>query len=156
ARGSNAKELVLEAENIVSERLGSFVYGYDEAELEASIIRLMTARRNTLAVAEACTGGRISSRLTYVPGSSAVLLAGLVTYSNKAKIRFLGVRPETLEKNGAVSEPAAQEMAEGARRETGADYALSVTGIAGPSGGSPEKPVGTVFIGLAGAGETVV
>jgi nicotinamide-nucleotide amidase len=156
ARGSDAKELVLEAENIVSERLGSFVYGYDEEELEAAIIRVMTERQKTLALAESCTGGRISSRLTDVPGSSAVLLAGLVTYSNRAKIKFLGVRPETLAKSGAVSEPVAQEMAEGARRETGADYSLSVTGIAGPTGGSPEKPVGTVFIGLAGAGETVV
>ena len=156
ARGNAAQELVGEAERTVSERLGSFVYGYDEEELETSIIQLMAARKKTLAVAESCTGGRISSRLTDVPGSSAVLLAGLVTYSNQAKIKFLGVRPETLEKNGAVSEPVAQEMAEGARRETGADYALSVTGIAGPAGGSPEKPVGTVFIGLAGAGETIV
>jgi nicotinamide-nucleotide amidase len=91
-----------------------------------------------------------------VPGASAVLLAGLVTYSNQAKQRFLGVRAETLAQYGAVSEPVARQMAEGALKETGADYALSVTGIAGPGGGTPAKPVGTVFIGLAGPFETLV
>jgi nicotinamide-nucleotide amidase len=85
-----------------------------------------------------------------------VLLAGLVTYSNAAKEKFLGVSSETLAQHGAVSEPVARQMAEGARRETGADYALSITGIAGPAGGTPEKPVGTVFIGLAGPFETKV
>ena len=110
-----------------------------------------------LAAAESCTGGGIANRLTNVPGASVVLLAGLVTYSNAAKQKFLGVRAETLAAHGAVSEPTAREMAEGARRETGADFAVSVTGIAGPGGGSDAKPVGTVFIGLAGpAGTTVL
>ena len=85
-----------------------------------------------------------------------MLLAGLVTYSNQAKKKFLGVRSETLEQHGAVSEPVAREMAEGARKQTGADYAISVTGIAGPGGGTDAKPVGTVFMGLAGNFETVV
>jgi PncC family amidohydrolase len=85
-----------------------------------------------------------------------VFLAGLVTYANEAKQKFLGVRPETLAQYGAVSAEVAREMAEGARRQTGADFALSVTGIAGPSGGTPEKPVGTVFIGLAGPAATAV
>lgn len=156
ARGSGAKGMVKEAEEIVRARLGNFLYGVDEEDIEANIIRLMTERHKTLAVAESCTGGRLASRLTDVPGSSAVLLAGLVTYSNEAKQKFLRVRPETLAQHGAVSEPVAREMAEGALRETGASFALSITGIAGPTGGTAEKPVGTVFIGLAGAGETVV
>jgi nicotinamide-nucleotide amidase len=91
-----------------------------------------------------------------VPGASAVLLAGLVTYSNTAKQRFLGVHAETLARHGAVSKPVAREMAEGARQQTQADYALSATGIAGPSGGTPDKPVGTVFMGLAGPSGTAV
>ncbi len=91
-----------------------------------------------------------------MPGASAVLLAGLVTYSNAAKQKFLGVLADTLARHGAVSEAVAREMAEGARQQTQADYTLAVTGIAGPSGGTPDKPVGTVFIGLAGPSGTLV
>lgn len=156
ARGGHAAETVARAEQLVRERIGANIYGQDEDELEAVVIRLLTERKETLAVAESCTGGCIAHRLTNVPGASAVLLAGLVTYSNAAKQKFLGVSDETLAEHGAVSEPVARQMAEGARRETGATYALSVTGIAGPSGGTPAKPVGTVFIGLAGPFETVV
>ena len=93
--------------------------------------------------------------MTNVPGASAVLLAGLVTYSNTAKQKFLGVQAGTLARHGAVSEAVAREMAEGARQQTQADYALAVTGIAGPSGGTPDKPVGTVFIGLASPSGTL-
>jgi len=150
ARGATAGTTVRAAEGIVRERLGAFIYAEDDEEQEAVIIRLLTGRKATLALAESCTGGGLAHRLTNVPGASAVLLAGLVTYSNDAKQKFLGVQSETLAQHGAVSEPVAREMAEGARRQTGADYALSITGIAGPSGGTPDKPVGTVFIGLAG------
>ena len=108
-------------------------------------------RKQTLALAESCTGGTIANRITNVPGASAVFLAGLITYSNEAKQKFLGVRAETLAAHGAVSEATAKEMADGARRQTGADYAISVTGIAGPGGGTLEKPVGTVWIGIASA-----
>lgn len=121
---------------------------------ETIIVRLLTERRQTLALAESCTGGYIAHRVTNVPGASAIFTAGLVTYSNAAKQRFLGVRPETLEQHGAVSEPVAREMAEGARRAAQTDYAISVTGIAGPAGGTPDKPVGTVFIAVASAKET--
>jgi nicotinamide-nucleotide amidase len=134
----------------VREKLGSYLYGYGEEEIEATVIELLTRRNQTLALAESCTGGCIAHRLTNVPGASAVFLAGLVTYSNAAKEKFLGVRPETLGAYGAVSEPVAREMAEGARKATGAHYALSVTGIAGPSGGTEAKPVGTVFVGMSG------
>jgi nicotinamide-nucleotide amidase len=148
-----AKQIV-EAEQIVREGLLGHIFGVEDEQLEAVIVQSLTKLGQTLALAESCTGGCIVHRLTNVPGASAVLLAGIVSYSNDSKQKFLGVQRETLEKNGAVSEAVAREMAEGAKRETGADYALSVTGIAGPAGGTATKPVGTVFIGLAGPFET--
>src|SRR6266542_1967748 len=117
--------------------------------LETKIVRLLTERNQTLALAESCTGGYLAHRVTNVPGASAIFSAGFVTYSNQAKQQFLGVRAETLKQHGAVSESVAREMAEGARRVSHTDYAVAVTGIAGPGGGTPEKPVGTVFISLA-------
>ena len=156
ARGGDAEQQVREAEAIVRGLLGLHIYGVEDEDLETVIVRLLTERKATLALAESCTGGCIANRVTNVPGASAVLLAGLVTYSNAAKQKFLGVRVETLDQHGAVSKPVAREMAEGARQQTLADYAVSVTGIAGPSGGTPGKPVGTVFIGLAGPAGTVI
>jgi nicotinamide-nucleotide amidase len=125
-------------------------------KLAATVIRLLTEREHTLALAESCTGGYLTDQLTNVPGASAVLLAGLVTYSNVAKKKFLGVRAKSLAKHGAVSATVAREMADGARRRTGADYTLAITGVAGPSGGTLAKPVGTVFIALAAPGGTTV
>jgi nicotinamide-nucleotide amidase len=156
ARGHQAGELIREAETVVREHLSKIIFGTDDDELETVIVRLLTERKQTLALAESCTGGGLANRITNVPGASAVLLASLVTYANEAKQKFLGVLPETLAVHGAVSEAVAREMAEGARRATGADYAISVTGIAGPGGGTDAKPVGTVFIGLASAAETIV
>jgi nicotinamide-nucleotide amidase len=156
ARASGAETLVREAEEIARRHLRSFIYGQEPEQLEAVVVRLLAENRKTLSLAESCTGGYITNRITNISGASAVLLAGLVTYSNEAKQRFLGVQPATLVAHGAVSEPVAREMAEGARRQTGADYALSVTGIAGPTGGTPEKPVGTVFIALATPTKTEV
>lgn len=113
--------------------------------LAAQVVAELTAARRTVATAESCTGGWIAKALTDVAGSSAVLGYGLVSYSNEAKQRLLGVRPETLEANGAVSEATVREMAEGALRVSGADLAVAVSGIAGPDGGTAQKPVGTVW-----------
>ena len=116
----------------------------------------MTERKWTLALAESCTGGFIANGITNVPGASKIFLGGVVAYSNEVKKKFLGVQAKTLEWHGAVSEAVAREMAEGARRKFGADFAIAVTGIAGPGGGTKAKPVGTVFISLAGKPDTVV
>jgi nicotinamide-nucleotide amidase len=156
ARGIDAEKVVMDAENLVRDRLGLHIFGLETDELEAVLIRLLADRKETVAVAESCTGGGLSNRLTNVPGASAVFLAGFVTYSNAAKEKFLGVSADTLALHGAVSEPVAREMAERARRQAGTDYAISVTGIAGPAGGTPAKPVGTVFIGVAGPFQTLV
>jgi nicotinamide-nucleotide amidase len=156
ARGSDAGQLVAEGEAIVRSVLGSDIFGTGDEEMEVVVVRLLTERKQILALAESCTGGCMAHRLTNVPGASAVLRAGLVTYSNDAKQQFLGVKAETLERHGAVSEAVAQEMAEGARRVNRTDFAIAVTGIAGPSGGTPDKPVGTVFIALATPARTDV
>ena len=151
ARGARARELVTAAETIARERLGGLLYGTDDESLEAVVVRLLTERKQTLGLAESCTGGFLAHRITNVPGASVSFLGGLVTYSNGVKQNFLGVRPETLAVHGAVSEATVREMAEGARARVGADYALAVTGVAGPGGGTPDKPVGTVWIGLTTA-----
>jgi nicotinamide-nucleotide amidase len=124
----------------------------DQRSLERVVVETLTTRGETLAIAESCTGGAIAHRITNVAGASAVFLAGFVTYANEAKTKALGVSKELLDQHGAVSEPVASAMAEGARAAINADYALSTTGIAGPTGGSDAKPVGTVFIGLAAKG----
>ncbi len=155
-RGGGAQEAVAEGERIVRSAIGDYIFGADDESLEQTLVRLLTDRKQTLALAESCTGGYLAHRLTNVPGASAVLLSGLVTYSNEAKQTFLGVNPATLAGHGAVSEAVAREMAEGARARNRADYALAVTGIAGPGGGSEAKPVGTVFIALACNQETRV
>jgi nicotinamide-nucleotide amidase len=130
--------------------LGERIYGADSEDLAAVVGGLLAASGKTLALAESCTGGLASSMLTDVPGSSRYFLGSVVSYANSAKADFLGVRPETLAAHGAVSAEAAREMALGARERFGAEVALAITGIAGPDGGTPEKPVGTVFFALTG------
>jgi nicotinamide-nucleotide amidase len=144
-------ESVLKGAEIVRARLSEHIVSEDGSEMEAIVVRLLTERGATVAVAESCTGGLLANRFTNVPGASAVFLEGNVTYSNAAKTRTLGVPVELLNSVGAVSKEVAQAMAEGARARAGATFALSTTGIAGPDGGTPEKPVGTVFVGLASA-----
>jgi nicotinamide-nucleotide amidase len=142
-------DVVAQAEQIVRSAYPEEVFSDSGENLEAAVLQLLIQRGCTVATAESCTGGYIAHRLTNVPGASAVFLAGYVTYANEAKISTLGVNADTIAKNGAVSEAVAREMAEGARQQANATCAIATTGIAGPGGGSPEKPVGTVFIALA-------
>src|SRR5881396_1196707 len=130
-------------------RIGPYVYGEGAVTLEEVVGRLLGERRLTVALAESCTGGLVGHRLTNVPGSSAYVRGAVVAYADRAKQDLLGVRRETLAAHGAVSEETAGEMAAGARRTFGASIGVSTTGIAGPDGGTPEKPVGTVCFGLA-------
>ena len=138
-------------EKEILDRLGEYFFGEDEETLESSVGRLLAERGATVALAESCTGGLISKLLSDVAGSSAYFVEGFVTYSNASKERLLGVPQEMLAEHGAVSGPVAQAMAEGARKTSGADYGLSVTGVAGPDGGTEEKPVGLVYVGVADA-----
>ena len=131
------------------------IVGYEDASVQQLVHQILTERGLTLAVAESCTGGTIASRFTAMAGSSAYFLAGVVAYANEAKRDFLGVNYDDIVRYGAVSEQVARQMAEGVRRATGADYAISTTGIAGPSGGSAEKPVGTVWMAVATPTHTV-
>jgi nicotinamide-nucleotide amidase len=129
---------------------------FDADTMEGVVASLLKKKNLTLSVAESCTGGLISQRLTGIAGISENFMCGMVTYSNEAKIKFLGVAPETLKKYGAVSEETALEMARGARIAGGTHLAVSVTGIAGPGGGTAKKPVGLVYIGFADSDTTVV
>lgn len=134
--------------------LGDFVYARKRIELEVLVATHLTGRGHTLATAESCTGGLIGARLTSASGSSTFYRGGVVAYADIVKRNLLGVPDELLQRDGAVSEPVARAMADGARAAFKTDYALAVTGIAGPSGGSPDKPVGLVFIALAGPAGT--
>ena len=137
-------------------RLGDYIYGEDVSGLEEAVVRLLAEKHLTCAAAESCTGGLIAKRLTDVPGASAVFLGGVVSYTNGVKAGVLGVDPALLEQYGAVSEPVAKAMAEGARRITGADLAVSVTGVAGPDRDDRGNEVGTVYIGLSAPEGTAV
>jgi nicotinamide-nucleotide amidase len=150
------EELTAPVEAEIRRRLGDHVYGADDESLERVTGKLLARDKLTLAVAESCTGGLIGHRLTNVPGSSGYFLAALTTYSNESKMKLLGVPGEMIQEHGAVSRECAGAMAEGVRRVTAADIGLSVTGIAGPSGGTPQKPVGLVYVGLSDAGGTKV
>ena len=141
------------AEEILA-RLGDYYFGEDDETLESAIGKLLTQKGATLALAESCTGGLLAKRLTDQAGSSAYFMEGLVTYSNESKEQLLGVPHETIVEHGAVSEPVAKAMAEGVRKIGGTDYGLSVTGVAGPDGGTEEKPVGLVFVGISDEGGT--
>jgi len=151
-----AADPVVRADKVIRGELGLSIFSTGDETLEEVLVKLLARRKETIAVAESCTGGLLAHRLTNVPGSSEVFLADCVVYANQAKIDLLDLDPKLIEQNGAVSERVARAMAEGARAKARSTYALSTTGIAGPSGGSPEKPVGTVCIGLAAPDETVV
>ena len=155
-RGTDAKSaeaLVAAVETRIRARVARYIYGTDDEDLETVTGRMLAERHMTIAVAESCTGGLIAHRLTNVSGSSAYFERGVVTYSDASKSALLGVPSELIALHGAVSREVAESMARGVRLEARTDIGLSTTGIAGPTGGSPEKPVGTVWIGLAdGAG----
>jgi nicotinamide-nucleotide amidase len=156
ARGATASEaeaMLARVCDAIRERLGPLVYGSDAATMEEVVGRLLREHEKTLAVAESCTGGLVGERITAVPGSSDYFLGGVVAYSDRMKVALLGVPESLLLKHGAVSEPVALAMAEGARERFGADLAVSTTGIAGPGGGSDEKPVGLVWVGFSDGDE---
>lgn len=140
----------------IKERLGENIVAIGDTDLESVVSKMLIDKKLSISVAESCTAGLLAGRLVNYPGISAVFNQGYITYSDEAKIRMLGVRKETLEEYGAVSEQTAAEMARGAAQGSGSDIALSITGIAGPDGGSIEKPVGLVYIGLFIKGETKV
>jgi nicotinamide-nucleotide amidase len=144
------------AADLLRDRASEWVYGEGEADLAALVLDRLRSQGVRLAVAESCTGGLLGARITEIPGSSEIFVGGVIAYDNTPKMELLGVPPALLAEHGAVSEPVARAMAQGAAQRFGVDAALSVTGIAGPGGGSPSKPVGTVWFGcaLAGAVET--
>ncbi len=149
ATGKAAEKMIAKVEKEIVKRLGGYIYGTDDESLEKVVAGLLKKHNVTLSVAESCTGGLIAKRLTDIPGVSQNFLYGVVTYSNESKVNMLGVAPEVLEKHGAVSEETALEMVRGIRQAGGSDIAVAVTGIAGPGGGTPEKPVGLVYIAFA-------
>ncbi len=144
-----AQAQIAPVETTIRERLGKFVFGVDDEELQHAVLRLLDDKRKTLATAESITAGLVAHRLAQVPGASAWLRGGIVAYDNRIKHELLGVPQELLDIHGAVSAPVAEAMAVGCRERLKTDLAVSTTGIAGPSGGTPEKPVGHVYVGLA-------
>jgi len=151
ARGKTvqeAEELIFPVEEEVRKRLGTYIYGEDESSIEDAVVKLLLENGLTISIAESCTGGLLSGRFVNSPGASSVFMEGLVTYSNDSKIKRLNVSEETINKYGAVSPETAGEMAEGVAKLANTSIGLSVTGVAGPGGGTEEKPVGLVYLGL--------
>lgn len=138
-------------EAVLRDRVGRYIFGTGDDELEAVLGDMLRERGLTVATAESCTGGFVAHRLTNVSGSSDYFLGSIVSYANAVKVNQLGVDPDDLERHGAVSEPVARQMAQGVRQRLGADIGISTTGIAGPTGGTPDKPVGTIWVGYADA-----
>ena len=151
-----ALELIRPLEEKISERLKSYIFGTDGDTLEGVVGNLLTLKGLTLAVAESCTGGLLAHRLTNIPGSSAYFHQGIVAYDNKVKVKILGVSAEILASKGAVSEEVALAMARGVRDLAGTDIGIGITGIAGPGGGTPAKPVGLVYLAIDYHGNTQV
>lgn len=146
---SDAITLIDNTESKIQKRLGQYIYGKDNDTLESVVLNALIENNKTISFAESCTGGMITSKIVGVPGASKVLLGSVIAYSNEIKIRELNTPKKTLRKYGAVSEKTAKEMAKDIRNSFNSDIGVSTTGIAGPTGGTPEKPVGTVYIGLS-------
>lgn len=149
---SEAIALITPIENQIKAIAGNDYYGADDDSLPSVIGKLLIAKNHTLAVAESCTGGKLGEFITNIPGSSQYFYGGIISYNNQVKIQLLGVNSEDLEQFGAVSEIVAKQMAAGVRKSLNTTWGLSITGIAGPGGGTLEKPVGLVYIGIAGEG----
>jgi len=159
SKGNTEKAALLaiaKIEKKIRQRLGNYIYGQDHDTLESVVGRLLTRKKKTIATAESCTGGLISNKITDISGSSRYFKMGVITYSNKSKVKMLGVSEKTLKKYGAVSKEVAIEMAGGVRKLANSNIGLAVTGIAGPSGGTKKKPVGLVFIAACGARKKLV
>lgn len=160
ARGTTEEEVTARLDGLeayLRSRIARYIYGTGDEPLEAAVGRLLAERGLTVATAESCTGGHVVNRLTNISGSSAYVMGGVVAYSNAAKVDLLGVDPELLEEEGAVSKRCAVQLARGARARFGADIGISTTGVAGPTGGTADKPVGLVWVGYADAeGECAV
>ncbi len=152
ARGKSKEECVSLIKPITEEiykKLGSFIYGEDSDTLVSSVMKTLIAKGMTISTAESCTGGMVASRLIDYPGASKAFITGMVTYTNESKAKLLGVKKDTLDKYGAVSSQTAEEMCIGVAKKCGTDIGISTTGIAGPEGGTDEKPVGLVYIGVS-------
>ena len=151
--GDDADAALARGAETLRERVGRAAYGEEATDLAAVVLDLCRGRSYTIAVGESCTGGLLGARLTAIPGSSDVVRGGVIAYANDVKVAQLGVDPAVLDAHGAVSEPVAAQMARGARERFGADVGIGITGVAGPGGGSPEKPVGTVWVAVDVRGE---
>ncbi len=157
ARATNKAKAAALCDPVMDEiqrRFGELIYGIDVKNLESVVVSELTAQKLSLAVAESCTGGLLAKRITSVPGASVVFKMGVVAYANETKARLLGVPEELLQQYGAVSKPVARSMAEGVRRLSGEPLGIGITGVAGPGGGSPEKPVGLIHIALTDGQKT--
>ncbi|QJA08916.1 competence/damage-inducible protein A [Romboutsia sp. CE17] len=151
-----AMDLINPVIDKIEDRVGQYIYSQGESTLEDTVAEMLVNKNLTISVAESCTGGMVSSNLINYPGISSVFMEGCITYSNEAKMKSLGVKKETLDKFGAVSEETAREMAEGIARRYNTNIGISTTGIAGPEGGTKEKPVGLVYFGIYINGKTIV
>ena len=152
----HAEQMIAATERAVRARLGAYIFGVDDTTLEQAVVESLRTAGQSLVVAESCTGGLLANRITSVPGSSEVFLGGVVSYSNALKQALVGVPPELLAQYGAVSEPVAHAMAAGVRQRLGGWWGIGITGIAGPGGATPEKPVGLVYIGISDPDTTLV
>ena len=151
-----AEQLIAGTEKEIRSRVGEYIYAADDEDMETVVGQALRAKNQTIACAESCTGGLLTSRLTDVPGSSAYVMGSVVSYTNEVKVDFVGVEKKTLAAHGAVSKETACQMAEGIRKVMHTDFGVGITGIAGPDGGTPQKPVGLVYIAVAGPDRTAV